>query len=116
MSKPDGRTSAPGSLGSASGPIAVALTAVKPTETALKPADRPLGPAPHAAAIAPVSAVGPKRAVHEPAGRHPRLDADLQAVIGQQLRAVYHEILNEPVPDRFVQLLEQLATKSAEQP
>jgi hypothetical protein len=54
--------------------------------------------------------------VHEPAGRYPRLDADLQAVIGQQLRAVYHEILNEPVPDRFVQLLEQLATKAADRP
>jgi hypothetical protein len=106
MSKPDGTTSAPGSLGSASGPIAVALTAVKP-------ADRP---APRAAAIAPASAVGPNRAVHEPAGRYPRLDADLQAVIGQQLRAVYHEILNEPVPDRFVQLLEQLATKAADRP
>jgi hypothetical protein len=109
MSKPDGTTSAPGSLGSASGPIAVALTAVKPT-------DRPVGPAPRAAAAAPASAVGPKRAVHEPAERNPRLDADLQAVIGQQLRAVYHEILNEPVPDRFVQLLEQLATKAADQP
>jgi hypothetical protein len=35
-------------------------------------------------------------------------------VIGQQLRAVYHEILNEPVPDRFVRLLEQLATKAAD--
>jgi hypothetical protein len=91
----------------------VALTAVKPAETAVKPADRP---APRAAAIAPASAVGPKRAVHEPAGRYPRLDADLQAVIGQQLRAVYHEILNEPVPDRFVQLLEQLATKAADRP
>jgi hypothetical protein len=43
------------------------------------------------------------------------LDADLQAVIGHQLRAVYHEVLNEPVPDRFVRLLEQLATKSADQ-
>jgi Anti-sigma factor NepR len=29
------------------------------------------------------------------------------------LRAVYHEVLNEPVPDRFVRLLEALATKQA---
>jgi hypothetical protein len=42
---------------------------------------------------------------------HPRLGADLQAMIGQQLRAVYHEILSEPVPERFVRLLESLATK-----
>jgi hypothetical protein len=48
--------------------------------------------------------------------RHPRLGADLQAVIGQQLRAVYHEVLNEPVPERFVRLLEVLATKQADHP
>jgi hypothetical protein len=43
----------------------------------------------------------------------PHLGPDLQALIGQQLRAVYHEVLNEPVPDRFVRLLEELATKNA---
>jgi hypothetical protein len=37
------------------------------------------------------------------------LGPDLQAVIGQQLRMVYHEVLNEPIPDRFVRLLEELA-------
>ena len=52
--------------------------------------------------------------MRERAGQHPRLDADLQAAIGQQLRAVYHETLNEPVPDRFVRLLEQLATTAAD--
>ena len=36
------------------------------------------------------------------------LEADLQAHIGRQLRAVYDEIANEPVPDRFLKLLEQL--------
>jgi hypothetical protein len=107
MSKPDGATSAPGSLGPESSPIGAALTAATPAE-------RRLGSAPRAAAIAPASADGSKPAVHEPAGQHPRLDSDLQAVIGQQLRAVYHEILNEPVPDRFVRLLEQLATKAAD--
>jgi hypothetical protein len=107
MSKPDGATSAPGSLGLESSPIAAALTAAQP-------ADRPPGPAPRAAAIARASADGPKHVVREPAEQHPRLDSDLQAVIGQQLRAVYHEILNEPVPDRFVRLLEQLATKAAD--
>jgi hypothetical protein len=34
-------------------------------------------------------------------------------MIGQQLRAAYHEILNEPVPDRFVRLLEELGAKEA---
>jgi hypothetical protein len=92
-------------LGPKSGPIAAALTAAKPA------AQSP-GPAPRAAAIAPASADGPKRTERGRAAQHPRLDADLQAVIGQQLRAVYHEILNEAVPDRFVRLLEQLATKA----
>jgi len=107
MSKPDGATSAPGSLGLGSGSIAAALSAAKP-------ADHPAAPGPRAVAINRASADAPKRAVREQVVQHPRLDSDLQAVIGQQLRAVYHEILDEPVPDRFVRLLEQLATKSAD--
>jgi Anti-sigma factor NepR len=108
MSKPDGATSARGSLGSdsggsESGPVAAALTVAKPPDQSPRPSPR-----------AAASADGPEPAVRERAGPHSRLDADLQAVIGQQLRAVYHEILNEPVPDRFVQLLEQLATKAAD--
>jgi hypothetical protein len=47
----------------------------------------------------------------EPEATQPHLGPDLQALIGQQLRAVYHEVLNEPVPDRFVRLLEALAAK-----
>jgi hypothetical protein len=62
----------------------------------------------------PGGADAPKRGVHDRERQHPHLGADLQAVIGRQLRAVYHEILNEPVPDRFVRLLEELATKTAD--
>jgi hypothetical protein len=109
MSKPDGSPSAPGSLGPDPSPIAAALTAAKS-------ADQPRHLAPRATAVASSCADGPKQAVRDRAGQHPHLEADLQAVIGQQLRAVYHEILNEPVPDRFVRLLEQLATKSADRP
>lgn len=36
------------------------------------------------------------------------LETDLQSHIGRQLRAVYDEIVNEPVPDRFLKLLEEL--------
>jgi hypothetical protein len=39
------------------------------------------------------------------------LEVELQAYIGRQLRAVYDEIVNEPVPDKFVQLLEELQRK-----
>jgi hypothetical protein len=41
------------------------------------------------------------------------LEADLQAQIGRQLRAVYDEVLNEGVPDRFLRLLEELERKKA---
>jgi len=41
------------------------------------------------------------------------LEADLQAHIGRQLRAVYDEVVNEPVPDKFVRLLEELERKQA---
>jgi hypothetical protein len=41
------------------------------------------------------------------------MEAELQAYIGRQLRAVYDEIVNEPVPDKFVQLLSNLERKKA---
>lgn len=36
------------------------------------------------------------------------LDAHLQAHIGSQLKSMYDSYLNAPVPDRIVELLEQL--------
>ncbi len=41
------------------------------------------------------------------------LGPELQAHIGRQLRAVYDEIVQEPVPDRFLQLLDELERKQA---
>jgi len=43
------------------------------------------------------------------------LEADLQAHIGRQLRAVYDEVVNEAVPDRFLRLIEELARKKADE-
>ncbi len=37
-------------------------------------------------------------------GLHPLI----QSQIGKHLRAVYDDVVNEPVPDRFIELLEQL--------
>jgi hypothetical protein len=37
-----------------------------------------------------------------------QLPVELQGQIGQRLREVYNELVSEPVPDRFVQLLQQL--------
>jgi len=38
----------------------------------------------------------------------PELDSELQGHIGRHLKAAYEDILSQPVPDRFRQLLEQL--------
>ena len=60
------------------------------------------------------SARGPKKA-SEPSGtrrRPPKSGASVQMQvqdhIGRQLRAVYDDLLSQPVPDRFLELLEQL--------
>lgn len=37
-----------------------------------------------------------------------RLGRDVQSKIGQQLRAMYDGVVNEGVPDRFVDMLRQL--------
>jgi hypothetical protein len=44
------------------------------------------------------------------------LDPELQAHIGRQLRAVYDKVVNEPVPDRFLRLLETLEREQARTP
>jgi hypothetical protein len=38
----------------------------------------------------------------------PPIDPQLQAVIGEQLRQYYADLLREPVPDRFLALVQQL--------
>jgi hypothetical protein len=37
------------------------------------------------------------------------LDRSLQAQLGRQLRAIYSDVANEEVPERFITLLEDLA-------
>jgi len=37
-----------------------------------------------------------------------RLTRDVQARLGQQLRAMYDDVVKQGVPDRFVELLNQL--------
>lgn len=41
------------------------------------------------------------------------LDTEVQAHIGRQLRAGYVDILNQPVPDRFLDLLAELDRREA---
>ena len=40
-----------------------------------------------------------------------RLDDAAQAAIGRHLRAVYSEIVQQPIPDQFLQLLDELERK-----
>jgi hypothetical protein len=39
---------------------------------------------------------------------NPKLGRDIQAKIGQQLRALYDDVVNQGVPDRFNDLLSRL--------
>ncbi|MBX3519643.1 MAG: hypothetical protein KF835_06440 [Xanthobacteraceae bacterium] len=58
------------------------------------------------------------------AGAKPKsggLDRQVQAKIGQQLRAMYDEVVDQGVPDRFAELLKKLdsaqgAPKTEEEP
>ena len=38
----------------------------------------------------------------------PALNRDIQTKIGQQLRAIYDDVVDQGVPDRFVELLRNL--------
>lgn len=43
--------------------------------------------------------------------RTAKLGRDIQARIGEQLRTMYNGLLDQPVPDRFVELLKRLESK-----
>jgi hypothetical protein len=111
MPKRDSVTAGPGSGAGTSEP-SVGRATVGPIVG--RSADEPAQSWTPAIAPAAITSVDQARAAgSNPAVHQPHLGPDLQALIGQQLRAVYHEVLNEPVPDRFVRLLEELATKNA---
>ena len=46
----------------------------------------------------------------------PKLDSSSQRRIGDQLRAMYDELMQQPVPDRFKELLEQLEKGKSSKP
>jgi hypothetical protein len=50
-----------------------------------------------------------------PAGTPPpgRMEPALQDHIGRQLRAVYEQVLDEPVPERFLKLLSEFQNKQS---
>ncbi len=44
---------------------------------------------------------------------HPPGQPEIHDLIGQRLRSFYDEVAQQPVPDRFVELLNQLEAKSS---
>jgi hypothetical protein len=53
--------------------------------------------------------VGPRASMHTAtSGKSARLGRDVQSKIGQQLRAMYDDVVNQGVPDRFIELLGRL--------
>lgn len=48
--------------------------------------------------------------------RSGKLDKETQVKIGQQLRAMYDEVVRQGVPDRFAELLKQLERHDDKEP
>jgi len=53
-------------------------------------------------------------AARDGSGRAPGepFDSDVQSHIGRQLRAIYDGVVAQPVPDRFLELLNELEQRS----
>lgn len=56
----------------------------------------------------------PETSLSEKLESNPTLDTTSQKRIGDQLRAMYDELVQQPVPDRFKSLLEMLEKKDQE--
>ena len=49
----------------------------------------------------------------KPGAQSAKLNREVQSRLGQQLRAVYDEVVSEGVPDRFTELLNRLDSKES---
>ena len=64
-----------------------------------------------AQAQATIGSIPQSEMINEIESNAPPLGPNLQAHIGKQLRAAFQSVLAEPVPPRFVELLERLEKK-----
>jgi hypothetical protein len=74
-----------------------------------KPGDTIVRPEKVSAAVVPLSSSRkprPKATVRKDGAA-----TNVESHIGKQLKAVYDDVLNQPIPDRFLDLLSQLETK-----
>jgi hypothetical protein len=53
----------------------------------------------------------PEGADRDPGRATARIDANIRAHLGNKLKAAYQTLVEEPVPDRFSKLLDELASK-----
>lgn len=54
---------------------------------------------------------------HDGPNAHPRLvDRSLHATLGRHLRGMFDDVARAPVPDKFLELLQNLESKEKEQP
>ncbi|MDE2362421.1 MAG: hypothetical protein KGM42_07060 [Hyphomicrobiales bacterium] len=51
----------------------------------------------------------------KPGKRTPSLDPSIQMHLGRRLRSIFEEVASEPVPDRFLNLLDQLEKAGADE-
>jgi hypothetical protein len=56
----------------------------------------------------------PMQKAEEVPGKNAALGREIQAKIGQQLRAMYDNVVEEGVPDRFTDLLRQIDNPTGE--
>jgi Anti-sigma factor NepR len=60
--------------------------------------------------------VGPSSHMSADTKLDAKLGRDIQSKIGQQLRAMYDDVVNQGVPDRFSELLRRLDVTNDEKP
>jgi hypothetical protein len=65
--------------------------------------------------IVPTSPASPSDSTIEAATRAKKRTANVKDHIGRQLRALYDEVASQPVPDRFMELLNRLDVKRGEE-
>jgi Anti-sigma factor NepR len=72
-------------------------------------------PGPRQGPFSPAADHASTRDGGEDAARTRKRAANVKDHIGRQLRALYDEVASQPVPDRFMELLNRLDVKSGEE-
>jgi hypothetical protein len=75
---------------------------------------KPLSPETPRTSADPAGPANPMRTSMNPKKNEVRLGRDAQIRIGQQLRAMYDDVVNEGVPDRIADLVRRLSEQDDE--